>query len=179
MGQFIATKGAIVMHKTNQEKRQVRRYCCSNPNCKTFFSRPKIIKYDLCPTCQTVVEMTTIEGQIVKAEEQVPRKKSVKKKTERKEVEKLKQFQSQEPTPMETARSGQLTISEEEVDAPSDSRCKHYFGYLGQREKGEGIPDTCLECLKSLDCMLSDYNKSTKTVEEIKKWYPAPSNYWI
>jgi hypothetical protein len=35
----------------------------------------------------------------------------------------------------------------------------------------EGIPETCVECNKSLDCMLSEYYKSENTVAEIKKWY--------
>jgi len=56
------------------------------------------------------------------------------------------------------------------VSVPS-SDCQYGFGYLRQREKGEGIPDTCIECSKSLDCMLSEYYKAEKSVKEIKKWY--------
>ena len=54
---------------------------------------------------------------------------------------------------------------------PSDSGCEYYFGYLGEREKGEEIPAECLECPKALDCMLRNY-KSKESVSEIKKWYP-------
>ena len=56
------------------------------------------------------------------------------------------------------------------VSTPS-SGCQYGFGYLRQREKGEGIPDTCIECSKSLDCMLSEYYKKEESVKEIKKWY--------
>lgn len=55
--------------------------------------------------------------------------------------------------------------------ASSQSVCQYGFGYLSQREKGEGIPDTCIECPKSLSCMLSEYYKTQESVKEIKKWY--------
>ena len=71
---------------------------------------------------------------------------------------------------MESSQTEQLAASGEEGNEPSDSRCKHYFGYLAQRDKGEEIPATCVECVKSLDCMLSNY-KSEESVQEIKKWY--------
>ena len=32
-------------------------YSCSNPNCGKAFSRPKIIKYYVCPKCQTLINM--------------------------------------------------------------------------------------------------------------------------
>ena len=72
--------------------------------------------------------------------------------------------------PMEPAQTEQPAASVQEVEKPAG--CKHYFGYLGQREKGEGIPESCLGCAKSLDCMLSDYYKSKEPIAEIKKWYP-------
>ncbi|MGB9854086.1 MAG: hypothetical protein ACPLRY_04685 [Candidatus Bathyarchaeales archaeon] len=37
-----------------------------------------------------------------------------------------------------------------------DSGCPHYFGYLGKRAKGEGIPEECLACEKAVECMLSE-----------------------
>ncbi len=40
-------------------------YCCSNPNCKTVFSQPKIIKYYVCPKCQSFVEMKGVSSQPV------------------------------------------------------------------------------------------------------------------
>jgi len=53
----------------------------------------------------------------------------------------------------------------------SSSGCQYGFGYLSQREKGEDIPQSCIECAKSLDCMLSQYYKKEESVKEIKKWY--------
>jgi len=65
----------------------------------------------------------------------------------------------------------QQSVKSKTDGATSDKTCQHYFGYLGQREKGEGIPSSCVECAKSLDCMLAEYYKSKETVEEIRKWY--------
>jgi hypothetical protein len=61
--------------------------------------------------------------------------------------------------------------AEQNEGKSSDQTCRYYLGYLSQRDKGEGIPDTCVECNRSLDCMLSEYYKSQNTVAEIKKWY--------
>jgi len=54
---------------------------------------------------------------------------------------------------------------------PTSSGCQYGYGYLSQREKGEGIPSACVECPKSLDCMLAEYYKKGGSVKEIKKWY--------
>ena len=90
---------------------------------------------------------------------------------ERKETEQHQEIKSKAPEPIEPPQTEQPAASTEEEDTPSDSGCRHYFGYLGQRDKGEEIPSTCLECPKSLDCMLNNY-KSKGSVAEIKKWYP-------
>jgi len=71
-----------------------------------------------------------------------------------------------EPAPIQ-----QSTAVETKTISQSSSDCQYGFGYLSQREKGEGIPDTCIECPKSLDCMLSNYYKKEQSVREIKKWY--------
>jgi hypothetical protein len=92
--------------------------------------------------------------------------------TERKETEKREQVKSKAPKPIEPSQTEQPAASAEEGNKPSDSGCKHYFGYLSQRKKGEGIPESCLGCPRSLDCMLSDYYNSKEPIEEIKKWYP-------
>jgi len=64
----------------------------------------------------------------------------------------------------------QMSSEENKIAAPSSSGCQFGFGYLSQRKKGEGIPDSCIECAKSLSCMLSEYYKK-ENVKEIKKWY--------
>ena len=58
-----------------------------------------------------------------------------------------------------------------EVKEVQKSECQHWFGYLEQREKGEGIPEGCLECNKAIDCMLKRETYSTEAVKEIKKWW--------
>ena len=54
-------------------------------------------------------------------------------------------------------------------EKPPNSDCTHNFGYLGERPKGQDIPNECLTCKQAVECMLS--NKSDSAVKEIKKWY--------
>jgi DNA-directed RNA polymerase subunit RPC12/RpoP len=49
--------------------------------------------------------------------------------------------------------------------------CQHFFGFLGQREKGESVPQECTECEKVVECMLNQYHNSSNALNEIKKWY--------
>jgi len=35
------------------------KHSCSNPNCGKIFSRPKVIKYYVCPSCQTLIDIST------------------------------------------------------------------------------------------------------------------------
>jgi multidrug efflux pump subunit AcrA (membrane-fusion protein) len=218
------------VQKTKEEKQEhTESYCCPNPNCNRVFYRPKIIKYYVCPTCQTLLKMDTAQGtpqtkkrgpteedmkrkeaerleaekkaehaeaKRLEAEKKVERLEAERKlerldaerkkaeqleaqrlelerlEAERKETEKRQEVKSKAPKPIERSQTEQPAANAEEVNQPSDSGCKHYFGYLGQRDKGEEIPAACLECPKSLDCMLHDY-KSKESVAEIKKWYPA------
>lgn len=51
------------------------------------------------------------------------------------------------------------------------SGCQHWVGYLRQREDGEGIPDECIECERSIECMLKEEAYSAEAVKEIKKWF--------
>ncbi len=217
------------MHQLNKSKNnKVHRYCCSNPNCKKVFSKPKIIKYYVCPTCQTVVDMTLDNFQSLAREKPVLEKKQV---TLRKKKE-SKPDKNQEPkaiTSQQATTNNELTsmekpevkeiletteparVEEPQVEEPniveitvnkksglmgsdempftlgtsdehretvkeqtsqsSDFQCPYYFGYLGQRNKEEVIPETCFGCLKSIECMMTEYNKPKETVEEIKKWY--------
>jgi hypothetical protein len=105
--------------------------------------------------------------------EQLAERMAERMETEQKEKEKRQPAKIEAPKPIEPPQAEQQAASAEEADKSSDSGCEHYFGYLGQRKKGEEIPAACLECPKSLDCMLGDYYKSKESVEEIKKWYPA------
>ena len=74
----------------------------------------------------------------------------------------------------ETVTSPPLQLIAEvgpQIASSTSSGCQYGFGYLSQREKGETIPGTCVECAKSLECMLSQYYKAGESVKEIKKWY--------
>jgi len=61
--------------------------------------------------------------------------------------------------------------SVEEKPIADDSFCNRYFGYLGQRDKGEQIPEHCFGCSKSIECMLESNESSNKKVAGIKQWY--------
>ena len=58
-----------------------------------------------------------------------------------------------------------------EVKEDKKAGCEFWFGYLGERGSGEGIPDECVECEKSLECMLKTEAYSTNAVDEIKRWF--------
>jgi hypothetical protein len=59
----------------------------------------------------------------------------------------------------------------ETANSSSDAECSHYLGYLNQRVKGETIPETCIVCPKSIECLLSESDSSKESMKEIKKWY--------
>jgi hypothetical protein len=48
--------------------------------------------------------------------------------------------------------------------------CLHHFGYLSEREKNVPIPPECIECMKSVECMLAN-TSSKDAAQEIQKWY--------
>ena len=58
-----------------------------------------------------------------------------------------------------------------EVEEGKKAGCQYWFGYLGERESGEGIPEECVECERSIECMLKKEDYSTEAVKEIKKWW--------
>ena len=49
--------------------------------------------------------------------------------------------------------------------------CRYWFGFLGQKDRNEPVPNECVECDKVMDCMLNQYSGSPEAVSEIKKWY--------
>ena len=180
------------MQTEKQAKRDSEGYCCSNPNCKSVFSYPKIIKSYVCPNCETLVEMDNIEHQPF-IEYSTPEEKQKTHENPKKSpfqgVEKSQNISKIQPTTIEIQKSSvpEITIYPQQIttkinersitnetqdsDSQFDGTCKHYFGYLCEREKGEGIPNECVECSKNLDCMLSKVYPSTQSVKEIKKWY--------
>lgn len=193
---------------------EITRYCCSNPNCHKVFSRPKIIKYYVCPSCQTIIDLNSAkvkvhpilrEKRVLVKETPKLRKKKVIKQAEKDETNTI------EPTLIQPEKNAELTIAEKplaneqlETEPPkakspelmeltliqrleamvtetakeketpnssSDAECSHYLGYLNQRVKGETIPETCIVCPKSIECLLSESDSSKEGLKEIKKWY--------
>ena len=57
-----------------------------------------------------------------------------------------------------------------EGEKQSQEKCLHHFGYLGERQKDEIIPSECIECMRSIECMLVKTN-SKEAAHEIQNWY--------
>jgi hypothetical protein len=196
---------------TFKEKPKARKYFCPNPNCNTLFSRPKIIKYTVCPTCQTLVDDTNIaeHGEIVvalkKRKVAVTGKSKTIKQTgfleigagknletrndqirfeappvpsEQEKTETNKKAVDLEPIPPSQVETAEITPPPQQTTAVDTEKLPELktggqfcFGYLSHRKSGEKIPNTCVECSESLNCLLAEYHKSDKSVEEISKWY--------
>jgi hypothetical protein len=84
------------------------------------------------------------------------------------------QIQIKEPQPKQTVQTLKSDITGDNSKTAKSPGCQYYFGYLGNRQKNESIPETCLDCPNSLDCMLSKH-ELRNSVQEIKKWYPSQS----
>ncbi len=76
-----------------------------------------------------------------------------------------------QPVTIELVQTQKVDVVQTKSASQSSSGCEYGFGYLSQRGRGEAIPDTCVECPKSLDCMLSRIYEKDQSVKEIKKWY--------
>lgn len=158
---------------------------CSNPTCAKVFEKPKLVRYYACPHCLSKIQKTdTAKNQDLTLKEPVESPTLIAPVIEekRKEAETVKLEISILPESVggPEAREPQVLVAVPqavELDEKKgyiqteENRCKYYFGYLQNREKGEGIPETCVECPKSIDCMLSNLNQSETAVSEIKKWY--------
>jgi hypothetical protein len=57
------------------------------------------------------------------------------------------------------------------IEEEQEKDCQYWFGYLSSKEKGEPVPQECVQCEKVVECMLNQYYKSAAAVAEIKKWY--------
>jgi hypothetical protein len=219
---------------------KTEQYCCSNPNCHKIFSKPKIIKHYVCPSCQTLIDLNaekvqvrpvsqerhpvarkvlkrrqkqepTMETKIQEIETAAPTFAHPETKDERQLDEKLQgnkaeqalsqsemkvepkleeKYLLNEKLEVESANVKnfeplELTLTQrleamvrekkkEEAPAPDSSsigKCLHYLGYLKQRTKGEIIPEACIECSQSIECLLSEPDRSKESLKEIKKWY--------
>lgn len=59
------------------------------------------------------------------------------------------------------------------LEEQSETGCQYWFGFLGQKDKGDPVPQECVECEKVMDCMLNRCYDSAVAVSEIKKWYES------
>ena len=177
-----------------RESHKKQKYHCANPNCNRVFSRPKIIKYYVCPTCQTLVNAAEENEQLMQVplspqkhvkhakpeitkkvikpdiattvgfshENQLPEAEVLKAPEEKPEINKNLNLE-QDKTPEQKTESSKILVASEQTQSPqpkpiaviptqpsseetktvspSSSDCQYSFGYLSQREKGEGIPD--------------------------------------
>jgi len=55
-----------------------------------------------------------------------------------------------EKEPVET----NLTKEKQNKNVEKKSTCQHHLGYLSEREKKQQIPDECIICKDSVECML-------------------------
>jgi DNA-directed RNA polymerase subunit RPC12/RpoP len=175
------TKKAVGKRK----KSTLKQYVCSSPTCAKTFEKPKIVRYYACPYCLSKIEKTTsAKNQLVPpkepAESPIESRPVTEEKRKRAETVKPKISILPESVEGPEAVEPHILIAvpksveiHEKIDSmqTEDKQCKYYFGYLQNREKGEGIPEACVECPKSVDCMLSNLCQSQTAVSEIKKWY--------
>lgn len=75
------------------------------------------------------------------------------------------------PTKIQNPKSVLVEEEIEKANPASIDKCSYYFGYLNQRTKGETIPEECVECPKSIECLMSEFDNSKESLKEIKKWY--------
>ena len=171
------------------------KHICSNPNCGKIFSKPKIIRYYVCPSCQTLVDIPSQEipdpappikklfrhaikqnsGSELTQDQQV----SNVEKTDSKEsplgenldlkLELIPEFEAVNISSLE--EKVQLAVEGRKVLSELNFPCNHYFGFLGEKKEGQGIPESCFECPKSVECLLSKSAKSEESIKEIKQWY--------
>jgi DNA-directed RNA polymerase subunit RPC12/RpoP len=183
-----------------KKRSTLKKYVCSSPTCAKVFEKPKVVRYLACPYCLSKIEKTDQAKNLracVIAEEkreseikpvtsnesvesQIQNKPVIAEEKRESEIVRLKTsilararaiFQESEaPEKVELAPSGEIPGKIKDVRS-KDGQCKYYFGYLSKRKKGEGIPEACVECPKSIDCLLSNLYESPTAVSEIKKWY--------
>jgi hypothetical protein len=178
------------------------KHSCSNPNCGKNFSRPKVIKYYVCPTCQTLID---IPAQKI-PEHATPKKKLVKRTGKQEpeseltlnqlvsnvemahpkenalnetldfKLEFIKECEQCEPVDISSLeKKVQLAVEGRKVLSELNFECGNYFGFLSEKKDGQEIPETCFVCPKSIECLLSKCIKSEENIQEIKQWYAPKS----
>jgi hypothetical protein len=150
-------------------------YRCPNQECKKVFQKPIELKdlsmnpprtYPACPECGTNLDpfFNSITKRIPKIKSNPtsnPTKteiKQIEKRAPMKRAETPNQNQNQEllSTPKEKTPTTKTTMENRKPHTKDDSQCEYFFGYLSTLNiKEESIPLICLECPKTLDCLVS------------------------
>lgn len=181
------------------KKTESGKHSCSNPNCGKKFSRPKVIKYYVCPSCQTLIDIPsqkipdnvtqikkpverTIKNdpepeltlnQLVSNDEITQAKENAENETIDLKLEFIAECESIDNSSLE--QKVQLAVEGRKVLSELNFQCNYYFGFLSEKKQGQQIPETCFECPKAVDCLLSKCTKSEESIQEIKQWY-MPNN---
>ncbi len=127
---------------------KIKRYYCSNPNCNRVFSKPKIIKYYVCPNCQTLINLKSESLDPLTREKPVLEKKQVTKQ------EKVKPDKNQEPQTIDLTPSQQATTSIESTSLKKPE----------EKEEFKTIKPAQMEEVNTIDYIFN--TKSQNTVKE-------------
>ena len=95
-------------------------YCCSNPNCRSFFTHPRIISYIVCPVCQTLVSKIPAVLQAETVREDLPQPETTK---EKKNLEELEQspFQKRIGVEQHETVEPKKSVAEAETISPPNA----------------------------------------------------------
>ena len=109
-------------------------FTCSNSSCGLVFSKPIKVKnlcdasgiYDACPRCFTAVT----------------------------EAGNVPLIQTKPSSGADIDQSGTIGgVERKKLEPIANKHCAHKFGYLGERQKNEKIPDDCIMCENIVKCM--------------------------
>ncbi len=52
----------------------------------------------------------------------------------------------------------EISVSQEEQSQTQEnlSDCKHYFGFMSEKEHKQQMPEECMLCSKIIDCMIKE-----------------------
>jgi hypothetical protein len=132
-GLFLSTQE----NKLSEREEKERVFTCPNPSCRRVFAAPLRTlnlqhdskeRYNACPYCLTRIE-----------EEPMKRKSTS-------EEDVFKELPIYNEGIVEAKRT-----SESNVKQPI---CNYHLGYLSERTQNEQIPEECLVCQNTVECML-------------------------
>lgn len=153
----IETKIGARRASTNQHPKQQ-----SMPREKTPIVFPR--SYAKPPQVQRFKTSNQKQEQFLMLKQKVtvtnPEIKTIENKQEMKTAETSAHRQNLPSTPTEKNHISKTIKDTNKTNAGDEPKCEYYFGYLATINiKEDGAPLSCLECPKTLECMLSNYLK--------------------